>query len=94
MVDSGDDLDGVLTEYVATRWYVFMFIFIFTRFRSPEILIGSRTYSRGVDMWSLGCIMGEMLLNKALFPGTSTLNQLQKITELIGSPSTEDIRSF
>jgi mitogen-activated protein kinase 15 len=60
---------------------------ITVRFRSPEILIGSRTYGYGVDMWSLGCIMGEMLLGKALFPGQSTLNQLQKITEALGSPT-------
>ena len=63
--------DAILTEYVATRWYTRLSYF---RFRSPEILIGSHAYSKGVDMWSLGCIMGEMLLGKALFPGSSTLN--------------------
>lgn len=61
-----DDNGTVLTEYVATRWYKFILII---RFRSPEILIGSRHYSKGVDMWSLGCIMGEMIQGKALFPG-------------------------
>lgn len=40
----------VLTEYVATRWY-----------RAPEILLGSQKYTKGVDMWSLGCILGEMV---------------------------------
>ena len=39
-----------MTDYVATRWY-----------RSPEILLGSRQYTKGVDMWSLGCIMAEMI---------------------------------
>jgi mitogen-activated protein kinase 15 len=53
----------VLTEYVATRWY-----------RAPEILLGSQRYQKAVDMWSIGCILGEMLVNKAIFPGTSTLN--------------------
>lgn len=53
----------VLTEYVATRWY-----------RAPEILLGSHTYTKGVDMWSLGCILGEILIGKPIFPGTSTLN--------------------
>jgi serine/threonine protein kinase len=42
-----------LTEYVATRWY-----------RAPEILLAAKTYTKGVDMWSLGCILAEMLLGK------------------------------
>jgi mitogen-activated protein kinase 15 len=40
----------VLTDYVATRWY-----------RAPEILLGSTKYTKGVDMWSIGCILGEVL---------------------------------
>ncbi len=47
-----------LTDYVATRWY-----------RAPEILLGSTKYTKGVDMWSLGCILGEMLTGKPIFPG-------------------------
>uniref|UniRef100_A0A8D2Q597 mitogen-activated protein kinase n=1 Tax=Varanus komodoensis TaxID=61221 RepID=A0A8D2Q597_VARKO len=54
---------AALTEYVATRWY-----------RAPEIL-----YTKGVDMWSIGCILGEMLLGKPLFPGTSTVHQIEQI---------------
>ncbi|XP_034401847.1 mitogen-activated protein kinase 15 [Cyclopterus lumpus] len=75
--DSGNP---ALTEYVATRWY-----------RAPEILLGSTRYTKGVDMWSLGCILGEMLLGKALFPGTSTINQIEKIMIAIPHPSPEDI---
>uniref|UniRef100_A0A8C6NZ59 Mitogen-activated protein kinase 15 n=1 Tax=Nothobranchius furzeri TaxID=105023 RepID=A0A8C6NZ59_NOTFU len=75
--DSGNP---ALTEYVATRWY-----------RAPEILLGSTRYSNGVDMWSLGCILGEMLLGKALFPGTSTINQIEKIMSAIPNPSPEDV---
>jgi serine/threonine protein kinase len=48
----------VLTDYVATRWY-----------RAPEILLGSTKYGKAVDMWSLGCIFGEMLGGKPVFPG-------------------------
>lgn len=48
----------VLTEYVATRWY-----------RAPEILLGANEYSKAVDMWSLGCILAEMILGKPIFPG-------------------------
>ncbi|KAM6283185.1 mitogen-activated protein kinase 15 [Porphyrio hochstetteri] len=71
-----------LTEYVATRWY-----------RAPEILLSSRSYTKGVDMWSIGCILGEMLLGKPLFPGTSTVNQIEQILRVIPAPSPEDILS-
>ena len=55
----------VMTDYVATRWY-----------RAPEILAGSNSYGTAVDLWSLGCIFGEMLGGKPVFPGTSTLDQV------------------
>ncbi|XP_072805996.1 mitogen-activated protein kinase 15 isoform X4 [Vicugna pacos] len=69
-----------LTEYVATRWY-----------RAPEVLLSSSWYTPGVDMWSLGCILGEMLRGRPLFPGTSTLHQLELILETIPPPSEEDL---
>uniref|UniRef100_A0A8C2PTP8 Mitogen-activated protein kinase 15 n=1 Tax=Cyprinus carpio TaxID=7962 RepID=A0A8C2PTP8_CYPCA len=75
-----DAVNPALTEYVATRWY-----------RAPEILLGSSRYTKGVDMWSIGCILGEMLLGKPLFPGTSTINQIEKIMSAIPHPSTEDV---
>eukprot|EP01121_Diplochlamys_sp_Union-15-3_P010084 TRINITY_DN2794_c0_g1_i1.p1 TRINITY_DN2794_c0_g1~~TRINITY_DN2794_c0_g1_i1.p1 ORF type:complete len:374 (-),score=65.07 TRINITY_DN2794_c0_g1_i1:266-1360(-) len=70
----------VLTDYVATRWY-----------RAPEILLGSNKYTKGVDMWSIGCILGELLGSKPTFPGTSTMNQLDRIIEVVGPPAREDI---
>ena len=73
----------VLTEYVATRWY-----------RAPEILLGSTKYTKAIDTWSVGCILGEMIIGKAIFPGTSTLNQIEKILELTGKPKTEDLESI
>ena len=51
----------VLTDYVATRWY-----------RAPEILLGSTAYSTGVDLWTIGCILGELVNGKPIFPGAST----------------------
>ncbi|XP_037747608.1 mitogen-activated protein kinase 15 isoform X5 [Chelonia mydas] len=75
-----DQGSPVLTEYVATRWY-----------RAPEILLSSHSYTKGVDMWSIGCILGEMLLGKPLFPGTSTVNQIEQILSVIPAPSQEDI---
>lgn len=73
----------VLTDYVATRWY-----------RAPEILLGSQKYTKGVDMWSIGCILGELLGGKPMFPGTSTMNQLDKIIEVTGRPSSDDITAI
>uniref|UniRef100_A0A1I8EFN8 Mitogen-activated protein kinase n=1 Tax=Wuchereria bancrofti TaxID=6293 RepID=A0A1I8EFN8_WUCBA len=70
-------------EYVATRWY-----------RSPEILLAAKCYTKGVDMWSLGCILAEMLLGHALFPGTSTINQIERIMNTIPRPSKLDIESI
>ncbi|MFH4976820.1 hypothetical protein AB6A40_003529 [Gnathostoma spinigerum] len=72
-----------LTEYVATRWY-----------RSPEILLAAKRYTKGVDMWSLGCILGEMMLGRALFPGTSTINQIERIMNTIARPSKMDVESI
>uniref|UniRef100_A0A8C6E8V1 Mitogen-activated protein kinase 15 n=1 Tax=Moschus moschiferus TaxID=68415 RepID=A0A8C6E8V1_MOSMO len=69
-----------LTEYVATRWY-----------RAPEVLLSSNWYTPGVDMWSLGCILGEMLRGRPLFPGSSTLHQLELILAAIPPPSKEDL---
>ena len=67
---------SLLTDYVGTRWY-----------RAPEKLLGSNKYRETADLWSLGCIFGEMLRGKPLFVGTSTLNQLEEIIEKLGFPS-------
>jgi len=75
-----DGTQQVLTDYVATRWY-----------RAPEILLGSTEYTKGVDMWSVGCILGELMHGKPIFPGNSTMNQLERIMEYTGRPSKEDI---
>ena len=64
--------DTILTDYVATRWY-----------RAPEILLGSTSYTKGVDMWAVGCIVAEMFYGKPLLPGTSTMNQLEKIVQAV-----------
>jgi len=80
---AGDVTKPVLTDYVATRWY-----------RAPEILLGSTQYGKAVDMWSLGCIFGEMLISKPVFPGNSTLNQLEKICEVIGKPTVAEIKEI
>ena len=73
----------VMTEYVATRWY-----------RAPEILLGSSQYTKAVDVWSIGCILGELVNGKAIFPGTSTLNQIERILGLLGRPTQSDIQAI
>ena len=75
--------EPIMTQYVATRWY-----------RAPEILLGSSKYTKAVDMWSVGCILGEMYFGKAIFPGNSTLNQVERILELLGKPSRDEIDSI
>lgn len=56
------------THEVVTLWY-----------RAPEILLGGRQYSTGVDMWSAGCIFAEMCTRKPLFPGDSEIDEIFKI---------------
>lgn len=48
-------------------------------YRAPEILLGGRQYSTGVDMWSIGCIFGEMCTRKPMFPGDSEIDEIFKI---------------
>ena len=67
--------NGALTDYVATRWY-----------RAPEILLGSTSYTKAVDMWALGCIVAEMFIGKPLLQGKSTIDQLQESLLLTGLP--------
>jgi len=71
------------THEVITLWY-----------RAPEILLGSTKYTKGVDVWSIGRILGELLGGKPLFPGTSTMNQLDRIIEITGKPTQEDIEAI
>ncbi|XP_061400051.1 mitogen-activated protein kinase 15 [Musca vetustissima] len=69
-------------HYVATRWY-----------RAPEILIASKKYTKGIDMWSLGCILGEMIRGKPLFQGSSTVNQIEKIISTLPDITEDDIKA-
>ncbi|KAJ1405979.1 Serine/threonine-protein kinase, active site [Sesbania bispinosa] len=64
-----------MTEYVVTRWY-----------RAPELLLNCSEYTSAIDVWSVGCIFGEIMTREPLFPGKDYVHQLRLITELIGSP--------
>lgn len=58
------------------------------------MLLSSRKYSKPTDVWSVGCIIGEILIGKPMFPGTSTLDQLEKIMAFTGPPSKQSIDSL
>ncbi|XP_077199242.1 cyclin-dependent kinase-like 5 isoform X1 [Paroedura picta] len=70
------------TEYVATRWY-----------RSPELLLGA-PYGKSVDMWSVGCILGELSDGQPLFPGESEIDQLYTIQKVLGPLPAEQMKLF
>lgn len=65
-----------LTPKVVTLWY-----------RSPELLFGGQQYDSSLDIWSVGCIFGELLLNRPLMPGKSEANQIDLIVDLLGAPN-------
>jgi len=64
------------TKEVLTLWY-----------RAPELMLGSDQYSTPIDVWSLGCIMGELYLKTPLFCGDSEIDQLHKIFQALGTPN-------
>ncbi|KAI3505737.1 hypothetical protein L1887_27938 [Cichorium endivia] len=67
-----------MTSRVVTLWY-----------RPPELLLGATDYGVGVDLWSAGCILAELLAGKPIMPGRTEVEQLHKIFKLCGSPSEE-----
>merc|ERR1719460_1575959 len=69
-----------LINYVVTRWY-----------RAPELLLDNAAYDFAIDMWSVGCILIEMLIRKPLLKGKSSKDQLRLILSLLGSPAPEDV---
>ncbi|KAM5266172.1 serine/threonine-protein kinase MAK isoform 1-T2 [Hipposideros larvatus] len=67
------------TDYVSTRWY-----------RAPEVLLRSSVYSSPIDMWAVGSIMGELYTLRPLFPGTSEVDEIFKICQVLGTPKKSD----
>ncbi|KAI6181181.1 Mitogen-activated protein kinase [Aphelenchoides besseyi] len=73
-----------LSIYVQTRWY-----------RSPEVIYWSNnSYNKNADLWSVGCILAELLTNRPLFPGTEPMEQFRLIVSLCGSPDSELLRKI
>jgi len=67
------------TSSVGTRWY-----------RAPELLYGATFYGKEIDLWSLGCILGELLSLEPLFPGNSDIDQLSRLVKVLGRPTEEN----
>ncbi|ONL96830.1 MAP kinase3 [Zea mays] len=70
----------MMTEYVVTRWY-----------RAPELLLNSTDYSAAIDVWSVGCIFMELIDRRPLFPGRDHMHQMRLITEVIGTPTDDEL---
>ena len=68
--------DENLTNYVVTRWY-----------RAPELLLHCKTYDAAIDVWSVGCILAELLNGSPLFRGRNYVHQLELIIGVLGTPS-------
>jgi len=78
--DSPEANAGFMTEYVATRWY-----------RAPEIMLSFKCYTKAIDMWSVGCILAELLGGKPLFKGRDYVDQLNQILSILGTPDDETL---
>jgi cell division cycle 2-like protein len=72
-----------MTQLVVTLWY-----------RAPELLLGAERYGTAVDMWSIGCIFGELLTKEPLLQGKNEVDELSKIFELCGIPTEETWPGF
>jgi serine/threonine protein kinase len=64
-----------MTDYIATRWY-----------RAPEVILSWKRYTSAIDIWSVGCIIAELIMRKPLLPAASEEEQLMMIVKLIGTP--------
>lgn len=75
--------EAEMTGYVATRWY-----------RAPEIMLNWMRYNQTVDIWSVGCIMAELITSRTLFPGKDHIDQLLRIMTLCGTPDEDFMRKI
>jgi serine/threonine protein kinase len=63
-------------SYICSRYY-----------RAPELIFGATSYNHSIDVWSVGCVMAELLLGQPLFPGDSGVDQLVEIIKVLGTPN-------
>ncbi|KAH7286584.1 hypothetical protein KP509_32G013900 [Ceratopteris richardii] len=67
--------------YICSRYY-----------RAPELIFGAVHYTTAIDIWSLGCVLAELLLGQPLFPGENGVDQLVEIIKVLGTPTREEIK--
>ena len=70
-------------SYICSRYY-----------RPPELVVGATIYSTQVDVWSMGCVIAELVLNKPIFAGKSATDQFLEIMKILGTPSLEQIKNM
>ena len=68
-------------SYICSRFY-----------RPPELVVGATKYTTQVDVWSMGCVIAELVLNRPLFPGKSATHQFMEIINVLGTPTNEQIK--
>jgi glycogen synthase kinase 3 beta len=73
----------VNVSYICSRYY-----------RAPELIFGATSYDQAIDVWSVGCVMAELLLGQPLFPGESGVDQLVEIIKVLGTPTRDQIHSM
>lgn len=72
-----------ITNYVATRWY-----------RAPELIMSTKSYTKAVDIWAVGCILGELFGRRPLFPGKNLHEQIHELFKILGNPPMETIKKY
>lgn len=70
-------------SYICSRYY-----------RAPELIFGATHYAVSVDIWSIGCVVAELILGRPLFPGESGVDQLVEVIRILGTPSREEVASM
>ncbi|XP_057496948.1 shaggy-related protein kinase epsilon-like [Actinidia eriantha] len=68
-------------SYICSRYY-----------RAPELIFGASVYTTAIDMWSVGCVLSELLLGQPLFPGETGIDQMVEIIKILGTPTREEIK--
>jgi glycogen synthase kinase 3 beta len=69
--------------YICSRYY-----------RAPELIFGATDYTDAIDLWSVGCVLVEMVIGTPLFPGESGVDQLVEIIKVLGSPTPEQLAAM
>lgn len=72
-----------ITNYVATRWY-----------RAPELILSTKNYTKSVDIWAIGCILGELFGRRPMFPGKSLQEQILELIKILGSPPNDTVKRY